>query len=63
MDVIRRTHRKEMTMLRSSLSLFFSSPQNDGTSQFGGAGSSSDFPEGQLTSSAWEGWWHNPAQA
>lgn len=50
-------------MLRSSLSLFFSSPQNDGTSQFGGAGSSSDFPEGQLTSSAWEGWWHNPAQA
>lgn len=50
-------------MLRSSLSLFFSSRQNDGTSQLSGAGSNSDFPQGQLTSSAWEGWWHNPVQA
>jgi hypothetical protein len=50
-------------MLWNTLNLFFSSSHNDGNSAFGEAGSNTDFPQGQLTSSAWEGWWDNPAQA
>jgi hypothetical protein len=56
-------HRKEKAMLWNTLSQSFSSQQNDGNSQFGGADLTADFPQGQLTSAAWEGWWHNSAQA
>lgn len=59
----RRMHRKEKAMLWNTLSQSFSSPQNDGNTQFGGADFTSDFPQGQLTSAAWEGWWHNSVQA
>lgn len=30
-------------------------------SRFLGQGSAQPFPEGQLTSAAWEGWWHEDA--
>jgi hypothetical protein len=50
-------------MLWNTLNLFFSSPHNDRNSQFGDAESNTDFPQGQLTSAAWEGWWDDPAQA
>ena len=50
-------------MLWNTLSQSFSSQQNDGNSQFGGADFTADFPQGQLTSAAWEGWWHSSAQA
>jgi hypothetical protein len=62
-NVIRVTHRKEITMLRNSLSLFLSSRQKDGSRQSGETSAVAEFPQGQLTSTAWEGWWHNPAQA
>jgi hypothetical protein len=61
-NVSRWTHRKEKAMLWNTLGQSFSSRQNDGNSQFGGADSAVDFPQGQLTSAAWEGWWHNSAQ-
>ncbi|WP_190243018.1 hypothetical protein [Arthrobacter globiformis] len=49
-------------MLWNTLNLFFTS-RTDGNSQIGEAGSHTDFPQGQLTSAAWEGWWDSAAQA
>ena len=48
-------------MLWNTLNLFFTS-RTDGNSQFGEAVSNTDFPQGQLTSAAWEGWWDSAAQ-
>ncbi|WP_457973661.1 hypothetical protein [Arthrobacter sp. D1-17] len=50
-------------MLWNTLNLFFNSQLNDGNSHSGDAQSNPEFPKGQLTSTAWEGWWDNPAQA
>lgn len=49
-------------MLWNTLNLFFTSSRNDGNPQFGEAASHSGFPQGQLTSAAWEGWWDSAAQ-
>jgi hypothetical protein len=49
-------------MLWNTLNLFFNSSPNDGNT-FGEPGSNTDFPQGQLTSAAWEGWWDSAAQA
>ncbi|CAH0153850.1 hypothetical protein SRABI83_00782 [Arthrobacter sp. Bi83] len=46
-------------LLWSSLTLFLDSRRNDDDSSSGGGKASSDFPRGQLTSTAWEGWWHD----
>jgi hypothetical protein len=57
-----------MMLLLSSLTLFLGSRRNDDDPQFGDRTASAEFPRtefpsGQLTSSAWEGWWHDDAQA
>ncbi|UKA55446.1 hypothetical protein LFT45_05860 [Arthrobacter sp. FW305-BF8] len=49
-------------MLWNTLNLFFIS-RTDGNSALGEAGANTDFPQGQLTSAAWEGWWDSAAQA
>jgi hypothetical protein len=49
-------------MLWNTLNLFFTSSRNGGNSQFGEATPNSSFPQGQLTSAAWEGWWDSAAQ-
>ncbi|WP_171046826.1 hypothetical protein [Pseudarthrobacter sp. NamE5] len=46
--------------LLNSLNLLLDGRGDDGRSQHGG-GAQTDFPEGQLTSAAWEGWWHEDA--
>jgi hypothetical protein len=46
-------------LLWSSLTLFLDSRRNDDDSARGGGNAGSDFPRGQLTSTAWEGWWHD----
>jgi|RhiMetStandDraft_4_1073278.scaffolds.fasta_scaffold598025_2 hypothetical protein len=48
-------------MLWNTLNLFFTT-RADGNSQFGESASHTDFPKGQLTSAAWEGWWDSAAQ-
>ncbi|WP_200951884.1 hypothetical protein [Arthrobacter sp. Soil736] len=45
-------------MIWNSLTLFLDSHRYD-RHEFGGAGS--EFPSGQLTSTAWAGWWHDEA--
>jgi hypothetical protein len=50
-------------MLWNTLNLFFTSMSNDGHSSTGEPGPGTGFPQGQLTSAAWEGWFDNHAQA
>ncbi|TLM86556.1 hypothetical protein FDW83_02090 [Pseudarthrobacter sp. NamE2] len=46
--------------LLNSLNLLLDGRRADeGRSSAGSSGN--DFPEGQLTSAAWEGWWHEEA--
>lgn len=45
-------------MIWNSLTLFLDSRWTD-RHEFGGTGSG--FPSGQLTSTAWAGWWHDEA--
>lgn len=48
-------------LLLNSLSLFLDARRGDESrSQYGGSGQT-EFPEGRLTSAAWEGWWHEDA--
>ncbi|WP_171027275.1 hypothetical protein [Pseudarthrobacter sp. NamB4] len=46
--------------LLNSLNLLFDGRGDDSRSQQRG-GAQTDFPEGQLTSAAWEGWWQEDA--
>jgi hypothetical protein len=47
----------------NSLNLLLDGRRNeDGRSRNGGNGTS-EFPEGRLTSAAWEGWWHEETAA
>lgn len=53
-----------MMMLLSSIALFVDAGRGGDGSRSGGAGrgrgnSRPEFPSGSLTSSAWEGWWHD----
>jgi hypothetical protein len=53
---------KDTTMfLWRSLNLFLDSHGDDGDRRFGDGPTNTEFPSGQLTSSAWEGWWHEEA--
>jgi hypothetical protein len=51
---VQATKRKDVPMLLFSLNLF-SGHRNDDDAEFGGS-AGSQFPKGQLSSSAWEGW-------
>jgi hypothetical protein len=45
-------------VLWKSLTLFLDSRGSDDDPRFSGGEARTGFPSGQLTSSAWEGWWH-----
>lgn len=45
-------------LIWKSLTLFLDSPRPDDEPGCGGGKASTGFPSGQLTSTAWEGWWH-----
>jgi hypothetical protein len=49
-----------MMLFWSSLTLFLDSRRNDDP-QFGDGNANVSFPSGRLTSTAWEGWWHDEA--
>ena len=49
-------------MLWNTLNLFFTSSLNK-NSPSGETGPNSEFPQGQLTSAPWEGWWDSQAKA
>jgi hypothetical protein len=46
--------------LFTSLSFLLDAQRTDGSRSDGGSGQTA-FPEGQLSSAAWEGWWHEEA--
>ena len=46
-------------LLLNSLSLLLDGRRSDDGRSAGSGGT--DFPEGRLTSAAWEGWWHEEA--
>lgn len=45
-------------LLLSSLNLLFDAGRSDDGRAHPGQDGKSEFPTGQLTSTAWEGWWH-----
>ena len=47
--------------LLNNLNLLLDARRSDDSRFHTGASGSTDFPEGQLTSAAWEGWWHEEA--
>jgi hypothetical protein len=44
--------------LINSFNLLLDGRRSDDSRSHTGGSARSDFPEGQLTSAAWEGWWH-----
>jgi hypothetical protein len=50
-----------MMLFLGSLTLFLDSRRNDGEPQNDRGEAVTDFPNGRLTSTAWEGWWHDEA--
>ena len=48
-------------MLWSNLGFLLDFRSNDDEPQAHAGRSATEFPSGQLTSSAWEGWWHDDA--
>ncbi len=46
-------------LFASSLTLFLDYRGKDDDAHTGGPENATAFPSGQLTSSAWEGWWHD----
>lgn len=44
--------------LLNTLSLLLDSTSHDEGRSFGSGAAPTSFPEGRLTSAAWEGWWH-----
>ncbi|MCU1566154.1 MAG: hypothetical protein JWQ56_1091 [Pseudarthrobacter sp.] len=51
-----------MFLLNSFNLLLDGRRSEDGRSSSGASGTS-EFPEGRLTSAAWEGWWHEESAA
>jgi hypothetical protein len=49
--------------LLKSLNLLLDGRRNEDGRSHNSAGGTSKFPEGRLTSAAWEGWWHEEAAA
>ena len=47
-------------LLLSSLNLLLDARRSDDNRAYSGNGKT-EFPNGQLTSTAWEGWWHEDA--
>lgn len=48
-------------LLLSSLNLLFDAGRREGSGPHHCENGKTDFPTGRLTSSAWEGWWHEDA--
>lgn len=48
-------------LLLSSLNLLFDAGRSDDSRARTGPDGMNEFPTGQLTSTAWEGWWHEDA--
>lgn len=49
-------------LLLSSLHLLLDARRSEDSTDHSGGNGQTDFPNGQLTSAAWEGWWHDAAQ-
>ncbi|WP_258805818.1 hypothetical protein [Pseudarthrobacter sp. NS4] len=47
--------------LLNSLNLLLDGRRSDDNRSYNGGSGKTDSPEGQLTSTAWEGWWHEEA--
>lgn len=47
--------------LLNSLNLLLDGRRGDDAWSSSGSNGKTEFPEGQLTSAAWEGWWHEEA--
>lgn len=48
-------------LLLSSLNLLLDARRSDDSHAHLGGNGQTGFPNGQLTSAAWEGWWHDDA--
>jgi hypothetical protein len=48
-------------LLWNSLNLLLDARRNDDNHSYSGGNGKTEFPTGQLTSTAWEGWWHEDA--
>jgi hypothetical protein len=48
-------------LLLSSLNLLFDAGRGEDSRPHNGGNGKTDFPTGRLTSTAWEGWWHEDA--
>ena len=47
--------------LLNSLNLLLDGRRSDDGRSSGGSSGKTEFPEGTLSSAAWEGWWHDEA--
>jgi hypothetical protein len=52
-----------MMLLLTSLNFLLDARRSDDSHPYGGGSGKTEFPNGQLTSTAWEGWWHDDAAA
>ncbi|MBT2533827.1 hypothetical protein J7E83_17180 [Arthrobacter sp. ISL-48] len=48
-------------LLLNSLNLLLDARRNGDNHSYSGKNGKTGFPTGQLTSAAWEGWWHEDA--
>jgi hypothetical protein len=48
-------------LLLSSLNLLLDAGRGEDSRPYNGGNVKTDFPTGRLTSTAWEGWWHEDA--
>ena len=48
-------------LLLSSLNLLVDARRSDDNRAYSSGSGKTEFPNGQLTSTAWEGWWHDDA--
>jgi hypothetical protein len=49
--------------LLNSLNLLLDGRRHEDGRSSAGSSTASEFPQGRLTSAAWEGWWHEEAAA
>jgi len=48
-------------LLFNSLNLLLDARRSDDNRPHGSGNGKTEFPDGHLTSAAWEGWWHDDA--
>ncbi|HYH76875.1 MAG TPA: hypothetical protein VD841_05170 [Arthrobacter sp.] len=48
-------------LLLNSLNLLLDARRSDDSRQYSSGSGATGFPNGHLTSTAWEGWWHDDA--